>query len=288
MRAACIPALLGVALAGAIMSSSGLSAAASPPPSAPGMPQRAEFYRPPEYFQISGTCAAEMTPDQAVILGGVSSASLKPDDAVNQLDQELGLMKSYVAEKHGVIQMMERVRTLKTPQPGKEDIDPPFQVVQRLQIAFPADAPVDAILQKLIELGFDRFGDNVLGNNGNRRETVVRYRATNFEAQFKELENQCIADAWKRWCNPPTANRDCPSQTPPLDLLNLQTFNVRSKESPMRPEGMSAPWQWNVTQGQRPPDPLDLLGNLTLHLEGTVSISYHHPETTNPNPNSNP
>jgi hypothetical protein len=249
------------------------------------MPQQSAFYRPSEYFQISGTCAAEMTPDQAVILGGVSSASLKPEDAVNQLDKELGLMKSYVAEKRGVIQMMERVRTLKTPQPGREDIDPPFQVVQRLQIAFPADAPVDTILQKLIELGFDRFGDNILANNGNRRETVVRYRVTSFESQFQELENQCIADAWKRWCHPPAANRDCPSQTPPLDLLNLQTFNVRSKESPMRPEGISAPWQWNVTQGQRPPDPVDLLGNLSVHLQGNVSLSYHHPETANPNSN---
>jgi len=225
----------------------------------------------------------ELSPDRAVILGGVSSAGLKPSDAVDQLDKELALMKSYVAEKHGELQLMERVRTLKTPQPGREESDPPYQVVQRLQVALPADAPVDAILQRLIELGFDRFGDNILNNNSNRREPVVRFRVTNFEAEMKGLQDRCTADAWKQFCNPPTAARNCPSQTPPPDL-DLQVFNVRSKESLLRPDGISAPWQFNFSKGQRSPDPLDLLGNVTVHLEGNIALSYHRPEGANPAP----
>ena len=66
--------------------------------------------------------------NQAFIVGGVSSSALKPGDAVEQLEKQLKLMRSYVAEKQGEIQMMERVRTLKNPQPGKAESDPPFQV----------------------------------------------------------------------------------------------------------------------------------------------------------------
>jgi hypothetical protein len=85
-----------------------------------------EYFVPQEYVQIGGTCATEMSPNQAFIVGGVSSSALKPGDAVEQLEKQLRLMRSYVAEKYGEIQMMERVRTLKNPQPGKAESDPPF------------------------------------------------------------------------------------------------------------------------------------------------------------------
>jgi Protein of unknown function (DUF541) len=265
-----------VSLAPGIFAAPGLKAAGS-------MAQESVIYRPSEYLQVSATCSMEVSPDRAVILGGVSSAALKPTDAVEQLDKELALMKSYVTEKHGEMQVMERVRTLKTPQPGREESEPPYQVVQRLQVVLPADAPVDAVLQKLIELGFDRFGDNILNNNNNRREAVVRFRVTNFEAEMKGFEDRCTADAWRQFCNPPTATRNCPSQTPPSDL-DLQAFNVHSKESLLRPDGISAPWQVNFSRGQRSPEPQDLLGNVTVHLEGNIALTYHRPEATTPTP----
>jgi len=215
----------------------------------------------------------EMSPDKAVILGGVSSSALKPSDAVDQLEKQLALMRSYVAEKHGELQMMERVRTLKNPQPGKEDTEPPFQVVQRLQATFPADAPVDAILQKLIEFGMDRFGDNVL-NNYNRREAVVRFRISSFESKMNDLQQSCTADAWKQWCATKGTGGGCASQTPPPNL-EMQAFNVRSKEALMRPEGPTAPLQFNLNRMQHSPEPPDLLGNVTVHLDGNINLTYH-------------
>ena len=179
-------------------------------------------------------------------------------------------------EKRGELQMMERVRTLKNPQPGKADLEPPFQVVQRLQATFPADAPVDLMLQKLIELGMDRFGDSVL-NNSNRREVVIRFRFSNFDAGMNDLQQRCTANAWKLWCSTAGAGGHCPSQTPPASL-ELQGFNVRSKETLMRPEGVSAPWQWSVNRLQRSPEPPDLLGNVTVHLEGNIILTYHAEE----------
>ena len=218
----------------------------------------------------------ELTPDQAVIVGGVSSSALKPTDAADQLEKQLAAMKTYVTQQHGEMQLFERVRTLKTPQPGREETDLPFQVVQRLQITFPANAPVDAILDKLIELGFDRFGENILNNYGNRREAVVRYREGNLGTKLKDLQQQCTDNAWKQWCASQASGEDCKSLTPPTDL-DLQMFNIRSQETLMRPDGGSGPWQMQISRMQQSPEPPDLLGNVTVHLEGNIVLTYRAP-----------
>jgi hypothetical protein len=233
----------------------------------------APYYPQPSYFPITGTCTMEMSPDKAVIVGGVSSAALKPSDAVDQLEKQLGLMRTYVADKHGELQMMERVRTVKNAQPGREDPEAPFQVVQRFEATFPPDAPVDAILQKLIELGMDRFGDNVL-NNYNRREAVVRFRISNLDARMNDLQQRCVAEAWKQWCATTDIKGACPSQTPPPSL-DVQAFNARSRETLMRPDGGTAPWQLSVNRGQHSQDPPDMLGNVTVHLDGNIMMTYH-------------
>jgi hypothetical protein len=223
----------------------------------------------------------DLSPDKAAIVGGVSSSGLKPTDVAEQLDKQLALIKTYVNEKHGELQLLERVRTLKNPPPpGREDPEPPFQIVQRMQATFPPDAPLDAILQKLIELGMDRFGDNVANvNTSNRREAVVRFRFSSFDAKMNDFQQRCAADAWKQWCA--KESTVCPSQTPPADL-DIQTFNVRSKESLMRPEGGNFPLQFTMGKMQHSPDPPDLLGNITVHLEGNIQFQYHAPEAAKP------
>ena len=170
MRRSLPAVLLGVSLAFG-------SAATLPVRAASAAMPQADFYPRPIFFQLSGTCNMEVSPDQALIVGGISSSGLQPEDAVNQLEKQLASVRAYLSEKHGDLQLMERVRTLKNPQPGRTDNEPPFLVVQRLQVKLPANAPVDAILQKLIELGLDRFGDNLL-NAANRREAVIRFRVS--------------------------------------------------------------------------------------------------------------
>jgi len=234
--------------------------------------QEAEYVARQAYFGINASCTTEASPDRAVIVGGVSSSAVKPSDAAEQLEKELGLMKSYVAEKHGELRLMERARTVKNPQNGRGDTEAPFQEVQRLQATFPANAPVDAILDKLIELGMDRFGDNVL-NNYNRREAVVRYQISNFDDLMNNFEQTCASDAWTQWCAKGGNEKACTSKKPPANL-ELQGFTVRSKESLMRPDGMATPWQWNMSRAQRSPDPPDLLGNVAVHLEGFINLSY--------------
>src|SRR6516165_6470827 len=114
----------------------------------------------PQFFQLTGTCAMAAAPDIAVISGGIASAALKPIDAVAQLDKHLGIIQAYLEEAHGRLRLMQR----------------------------------------LIELGLDRFGDNVLNSGGSRRSAVVVFRFDDFDAKLRDLEKQCVADAWKQWC----------------------------------------------------------------------------------------
>jgi uncharacterized protein YggE len=226
---------------------------------------------PSQVFQLTGSCSAQIAPDRAFIIGGVSSSAVQPEDAVAQLDKQLAAMRAYIDQNHGHLELLERVRSLKNPpqQPGREDNEPPFQVVQRLQADFPANAPVDAILQKMIDLGMDRFGDNVL-NNYNRREAVVRFRVTDFDAKLSAMQDACTADAWARFCK--TAEPDYCASPANLDLLS---FNVRSEESLLRPDGGgSTPWQFSYSRMQRSPQPQDLLGNVTVHLDGNILLNY--------------
>ena len=85
------------------------------------------------------------------------------------------------------------------------------------------------------------------------------------------MQQQCTAAAWKQWCASPASDGICKSDTPPPDL-DLQVFNVRSKESLLRPDGASASWQFSISHAQRYNDPTDLLGNVTVHLEGNILL----------------
>jgi uncharacterized coiled-coil protein SlyX len=239
------------------------------------MMQNQGAYMPSQVFQLTGTCSATIAPDRAFIVGGVSSSAVQPEDAIAQLDKQLAAMRTYVDDNHGHLELLERVRTLKNPsqQPNRSDTEPPFEVVQRMQADFPASAPVDAILQKLIELGLDRFGDNIVNNFSQRREAVIRFRFSDLDAKMQAMQDDCTADAWTRWCKTADASQ-CTSPKPPANL-DLLAFNVRSQESLLRPDGGgSFPWQFSYNRMQRAQPPQDLLGNVTIHLDGNIMLNY--------------
>jgi hypothetical protein len=228
----------------------------------------------PQFIQLTGTCAMSAAPDIAVVLGGIASGALKPIEAVEQLDQHLGIIRAYLEEAHGRLQLMERVRTLINPSSNPNERESPFQVVQRLSAEFSADAPIDAILQRLVELGLDRFGDNVLNSNGSRRTAVVLFRFNDFDAKMRNLQKQCIADAWKEWCVAQTSAGTCSSEEPPA-ALQLQSFAVRSTEKLLRPDGGGAQyWQFTYTGAQSQAEPLELLGKVVVHFSGTIMLTY--------------
>jgi len=203
-------------------------------------------------------------------------AALKPTEAAAQLDKQLDAIRQFVEEQHGQLQLLERARTVKNPPlNGPESHDPPFQEVQRLEAAFAADASLDTILDRLMELGLDRYGENVLNINNARREPVVRFRIADWDAKMTKLQELCTLDAWKKWCATEVAKGACHTEIPPADL-QLQFFSVHSVETVLHPDGSVRRWDFNFTPHQHILEPPDLLGNITLHLNANANLNYSY------------
>ena len=226
--------------------------------------------------QLSGRCVGEVRPNRASIVGEIAVAALKSTDAIERLDHELAVIRSFIEENHGELQLLERVRNVKALQQGMDGRDPLFEVVQRLTVVFPADAPSDRILQRLFELGMDRFGDNVADNRYGQRPGVIHFGISDFDAKMQEFQRVCTADAWKTACaaeSPPSA---CAGGRPPE--LQLQSFRVQSDEKLLMPENGVNYWNLNYAPSQPLPKPPDLLGNVTVHLSGTILLTYRKDE----------
>jgi hypothetical protein len=244
-------------------------------------PMPIQVVRGPLFAQLYGSCTGEIAPTVAIIAGGVAVDGIKPLDAADNLDKTLEAIRKYVEEKHGKLILLERVRTLKNPGPNNSsDVVAPFEVVQRLHVELPVSAPIDAILQRLLELGLDRFGETVLAANG-RREEAVLYRIDNLDSALHEMERRCIEDAWKKWCATDPAKGVCKSDQPPADL-QLGNFSARSDEEVLLPGTAAGYWQVAFSRGQDPRPPRDLLGNIALHLTGTVFLNYSYPREETP------
>lgn len=222
-------------------------------------------------FQLTGSCAVTVAPDRAVVLGGVAADAVLPLPAIEQLEKQLDAIRGLVQEHHGTLDLLERVRTVKAPSPGVREPELPFEVVQRLQATFPAKAAVDTILQRMIEIGLDRFGDAILSTDGSSRQTAVRFRFTDLDTKLDGLRQRCTADAWKTWCASPTSEGTCATEQPPADL-QLQSFTVRSAEKVLRADGGVGYWEFTVSPGQRRPRPIELLGNVPMHLTGNIVL----------------
>ena len=235
----------------------------------------------PLFAQLYGSCTGEVTPTVAIIAGGVAVQGIKPLDAADNLDKQLDAIRKYVEENHGKLILLERVRTLKNPAPnGSSDTAQPFEIVQRLHVELPVSAPVDAVLQHLLELGLDRFGETVLATN-NRREEAVLFRIGNLDSALHEMEHRCIEDAWKKWCAADEPITVCKSDAPPSNF-QLANFSARSDEEVLLPGTGAGYWQVTLTLGQDPRPPRDLLGNITLHLTGTIFLNFSYPREGKP------
>jgi hypothetical protein len=223
--------------------------------------------------QLFGSCTGEIAPSMAIIAGGVAVQGLKPLDTSADLDKQMAAIAKYVEENHGKLILLERVRTLKNPAPyGSSDPGQPFEIIQRLHVELPVSAPIDAILQRLLELGLDRFGETVLSANG-RREEAVLYRVTDVDSFTHAMQQRCVADAWKTWCSTAAPKDACKSADPSPDLENLN-FNALSDEQVLMPGVAVTYWTLNSFRGAPRNPSKDLLGNITVHFSGSVSAMY--------------
>jgi hypothetical protein len=230
---------------------------------------------------ITGDCEAEWKPDIAVIEGGVAVTALKPTDAANQLGKQLDLIRSYVQQNQGSLRELERVRMIHTEGSfNGQPRDPSFQLAQRFRAEFAADAAVDQILDHLMELGMDRFGDNMAMPETRQSIVVVHFEIQNFDAKLKQIRERCTLEAWKHWCESSGGKNPVCSAPYPPEWLQVQSFNLHSTEKLLRPDGMSDYLRvgWSMYQPQPQITPPELLGNVSIHLISSIVLNHSEPE----------
>ncbi len=236
---------------------------------------------PSRVVTITGDCEAELRPAKAVVSGGVAVSALKPLSAVEQLDKQMALIRDYVQRNQGKLKELERVRMVHTEgSVNGQPRDPSFQLAQRIRAEFPADAPMESILEHLMELGLDRFGDNMSSPESRQSIVVVRYEIANFDEQLKQIRDRCTTEAWKRWCVSAGAKSlSCKAGDLP-ESLQLQSLTLRSTEKLMRGEGPTDYYRVSITAYQpgQQVSPPELLGNVPLHLVGNITLNNSEPE----------
>ena len=247
----------------------------------PAFAQIGQSY-PSRVVTIAGDCEAELRPSMAVVSGGIAVSALKPSSAADQLDKQMKLIREYAQQNRGKLTELERVRMIHTEgSVNGQPRDPSFQLAQRIRAEFPADAPIDSILEHLMELGLDRFGDNMSPAESRQSIVVIRYEIENFDEQLKEIRSRCTTEAWKRWCVSAGAQSlSCKAGDLP-ESLQLQSLTLRSTEKLMRGEGPTDYYRISISaypSGQQASPP-ELLGNLPLHLVGNIVLNNSEPET---------
>jgi hypothetical protein len=228
---------------------------------------------PPVNTTITGDCEADLKPGVAVISGGVATSALKPTDAVSQLDKQLKLIRSYIQQNQGRLKELERVRMIHTERSNNgEPRGSEFQVAQRFRAEFPVDAAVDHLLEHIMELGMDRFGDNMASPEYRQSVVVIHFEIQNFHEQVRAIRERCVAQAWKHWCDSmATKNPACETNTPPKSL-RIQSFSLRSTEKLLRSDAAPDYFLINYSAYQAQTTPPELLGNVPIHLVGNVML----------------
>jgi hypothetical protein len=239
------------------------------------LPSRAQVsvMYPSRGTTITGECEADLKPSVAVISGGVATSALKPTAAAAQLDKQLALLQAYVQQNQGTLKELERVRMIHTEGSNNgQPRDPEFQVAQRFHAEFPVDALMDRLLEHMMELGMDRFGESMAFPEYRQSIVVVHYDIQGFEKQLTQIQERCMTEAWKRWCSAATEkNADCSSPTPP-GSLQIQSFNLRSTEKVMHADGPPEYININYSAYQPRSAPPELLGNVPIHFVGNIVL----------------
>jgi hypothetical protein len=225
---------------------------------------------------INSACRLELRPDIAVVSGAMTAQSLKPAQAAEQLARQLEAVRRYAVEVGGRLILAERVRAMRSL--PRERTDPPVQpflLLQRLEVELPADAPIDTVLERLLQFGLDRFGRNVgIEYVDQNPRVVVRYRFSRLAAELDLMHARCRRDAFSSWCARQGAQAPalCAAPWEQADP-RLTTRSLMLLSQPLLNEhGTSAPLQlvypWSAAQISA----VETIGDVAVSFDGTLVL----------------
>jgi len=226
---------------------------------------------------IAHACTGEARPDRVVIAGGMSAEAVRPTEAQARLDRQIVELRKLAATHDGEVLLLERLRAART---SRERQDaraepPPFLLLQRLEVSLPAKVDVDAILERALQLGLDRFGSGVrVEHIETNPRIVVRYRFSALARELDALHERCREEAIGHWCSGPQAEAELCRLPPPArasrfatQQMSVQTQALLMEHGGVTRYRLTLPWA---------PDQLSMvepLGELAVRFEGTLHLA---------------
>jgi hypothetical protein len=240
------------------------------------VPPGAEAYAIRAVSALQGNCGGDLKPDLAVIVGGMSAESVKPVEANERLDRQLAVLKAFVAERGGRLVLLERVRAARQspPEPrGPRGDALPFLAVQRLEIELPASVDIDAVLERVLQTGLDRFGRGFrLDRAEPQPKPVVLYRFKDPAQVLEALHQRCRAEVFKRACAEGALAEDAPLCRDPAQADRCYRTAHLSLQSRYLTEHGEGSWHASHPWTDAQLATLEVLGAIPLRLHGTISL----------------
>lgn len=227
--------------------------------------------------RINGVCEGTMSPDQVVISAGLSVESAKPIQGRDALQNQLDEIQGVVKDRGGSVVVLEKVRLIrKLAQPSNRKHKLPYLILQRLEFVFPTSVDIDEVLERLLELGVDRFGKTISPNKTNsNHQVVVYYRFSNLVELLNGIRKDCTVQAVMKWCqhdSPEFPLPECLETGTDLES-RFSTISFQLSSQPVMVQGyrsnalsFSYPWQ------PKRLNKVELFGNISLKLSGKIVV----------------
>lgn len=225
----------------------------------------------------TGECNGEVRPDRVVVVGGISAQGLKPGVAKVQLDKQIEAVRQYVEGKRGRLVLLEVLRAAQSARTSSSEnvATQPFILVQSLEAQFPLTEDIDAILERLLQLGFDRFGKQAsVEASSYGRSVMVYYRFSDLRSQLDRLQVACKQQLVEQWCQsiPGHKNSEACKMTDQRDRL-FATLSASLQSNPvLRDQGGRSPYYLQHPWQSPQLNQVEMMGNVPLLLSGPLTI----------------
>lgn len=147
---------------------------------------------------VTRDCTESFTPDRVVVAGGISAETISPKDGAARIDKITGALRTYVGQHGGNLTLLDRLRAARNPEGSRDGAQSmPFLQLQRFEADFPVAVDVDTVLERMLQLGMDRYGRNiqVADYSSRQYQMLTSYRISNFDDKIVALRNRCVESA---------------------------------------------------------------------------------------------
>jgi hypothetical protein len=224
-------------------------------------------------------CASTLRADRAVLFGAMTASGARPGHAVGQIEKQLAEVQKYAVSIAGQVTSAERVRAVRAA-PEQADASAsaePFVALQRIELDLPASVDIDWVLERVTQLGIDRFGRgvNVEYLDANPK-IAVQYRFSQLVENLDQVSRGCVEKTLDQWCS---SGKSYVCDLPRVERhrqIALQRLSLESQPI-LREHGRLSRLEFHYPWYARDIDDVLLLSNTPIRLQGELQLQFDVP-----------